>query len=435
VRIVRPDEEYYRVVVNGEGHHAIWPLAGPAPVGWKPVGFHGSRAGCLAYVAELTPAGPHTPLPRTPVTHHGPTLGEVWARSAASHADAVAVSHGGHRITYRELDERSDALAAALLDAGARPEDRVLMWLHPGVDMVVALLGGVKSGAAYVCVDARAGAGEWRAAAVDDCGARLAVVGSERPPGWPGRAVAAVDRLTVLDRGGYPRGDADRADERLDGAHALTVCYAPRSFSPRALFGAGTGPKAAGVVVEHRHLLVAMWNAALPPVGPGDRTVARASPSTDLVGMELWYPLLHGAQVVIDPMPATDPPGPLWTLLAHRSGGSRPRPVWLLGHAEAGSAFAVVEPGHPSRLRPLSSFRLHVLDRHLRPVTAGEVGELYVAGPALARGYLGRPDLTIDRFLPDPFDGEGWRMYAVGATAVYRAPDTIHLSSLRVTGR
>lgn len=442
MRTVRPDDEYFRVVVNREGYHAIWPLDGPPPRGWAAIGFHGSRAGCLAYVAELTPGGPRPPAASGPAAEPGVarTLGEVWAHSVASHPDVVAVSHGASRITYRELDELSDALAAVLVDAGARPEDRVLMWVHPGIDMVVALLGGVKSGAAYVPLDARAGGGRWRAAALDDSGANLVVAGSDPPPGRA-EPVAEVGRLTVLARGpsrdpARPS-DTNRTGERpakpVAAGNVVTVSYAPRGYSPYALVTAAGGWSAAGVVLEHRHLLFPLQGTDLPPIGPGDRALQRVSPSSDLIGMEVWYPLTRGAQLVIDPAPATDRPGPLWTPRIRRADGTWPRPVWLLGHGETASAFAVAEPGHPTVLRPLSGYRLHVLDRQLRPTAAGEVGDLYVAGPGLARGYLGRPDLTLDRFLPDPFEGDGLRMYAVGATAIPRATGAVDLSSLHVT--
>ncbi|SEH00067.1 amino acid adenylation domain-containing protein [Nonomuraea solani] len=371
---------------------------------------------------ELPPAESHRLLVTWNDTARPETAGSVPERFAAQAArtpDAVAVEHGGHALTYAELDARSDRVAARL---AIEPETPVAVLMERSPDLVVALLAVLKAGGCYVPLDpgqppARL---EWLLA---DSGARVV--------------------LTSLDESGGPafEGPPLRRDA------AAYVMYTSGST--------GT-PK--GVVVTHANIL----ELAADRRFAGHRRVLLHSPHTfDAATYELWVPLLNGGTVVVAP------PGPL---RPDTIAGARLSAVWLTAELFraltdlAPDALATVpevwaggdvlapdtvrraarhgvqvvngygptetttfatshrvgpEPGTGSVPigRPLDNTRVYVLDPRLRPAPAGTVGELYVAGTGLARGYLGRPGPTAERFVADPFGGPGERMYRTGDLA------------------
>jgi non-ribosomal peptide synthetase component F len=478
-----PHLKYFRVVVNADGHHGLWPVTGGLPGGWRALGFTGDRVRCLTYAAEawrdMRPRSVRGSL-RDSVRGTAPvpgTLVELFADTVRRHRDAVAVSAGERRLTYAELDARSDDLAGLLGTLGIGAEDRIALHLGGGVDLVVALLGVVKAGAAYVPVDVRAPLPR-RRAMISGSGARLVLT----RPGWAARltdlgcatlawcsktpgtvadAVAGpvVDPVAgaVVDAVAGPMTDPAERDRSLPGpGSAACVLYTSEP----------TG-RLAGVVLEHRHLLALARDPVLPPLAPADRTAHVAVTSAGSVTVEVWRALADGAELVV--LPTLPRPADLATELRRggitamlapalaidlvqrqetrafsslrvlcsvgplppetgRSifrGGFSGRLFTLHGSAETTVAYAAHElTGAMDRGvdraatlpigRPLHGCDLHVLDEELRPVCPGDPGELYVGGNRVSRGYLDRPGLTVSRFLPDPF-GSGGRIHATGA--------------------
>ncbi|MEV0231420.1 amino acid adenylation domain-containing protein [Nonomuraea sp. NPDC050786] len=353
-----------------------------------------------------------------PAARHVGSVPERFAAQAARTPDAVAVEHGGHTLTYAELDAWSDRVAAGL---DVAPETPVALLMERSPDLVVAQLAVLKAGGCYVPLDP--GQPEARLAwLLEDSGAR-----------------------TVLTR-------LEAGEERFTSRPAD-----PRSAAYVMYTSGSTGtPK--GVVVTHANILELVSDRRFA----GHRRVLLHSPHTfDAATYELWTPLLNGGTVVIAP------PGPLQPDTIRRG---RLSAVWLTAElfrtladlapdalASVGEVWAggdVLPPDTVRRMsaqgvrvvngygptetttfatshpvpsgwagdavpigRPLDGTRVYVLDARLRPAPIGVAGELYVAGTGLARGYLGRPGRTAERFVADPFGEPGGRMYRTGDLA------------------
>ncbi|WP_221351118.1 non-ribosomal peptide synthetase [Streptomyces beigongshangae] len=362
------------------------------------------------------------------------TLPGMFVRQAEATPDAVAVIAGGSTLTYRELDARANRLAHHLIRHGAGPERRVVVMLPRSADLPVALLAVLKSGAAYVPVDPA-----HPAARVDH------VVGDCDP-------ALVIDADTVeLDLTGLPT-TAPEVD--LAPGNAAYVIYT-----------SGSTGRPKGVVVPHRALMNFLGAMAHEfPLGPGDRLLAVTTAAFDIAALEMYLPLLAGSAVVVAPAESVTEPGALleiigqhgvttmqatpslWqTLVAHDPeplhglrvlvGGEALPPALadglrtvaaevtnLYGPTETTiwSTSAAVVDTAPSIGTPIANTQVYVLDRYLRLVPPGVVGELYIAGLGLARGYLGRPGLTAERFVASPF-AEGDRVYRTGDLVRRRA--------------
>jgi amino acid adenylation domain-containing protein len=384
-----------------------------------------------------------------------PPLPEEFARQAARCPGAPAVTCGNRTLTYAELDARSGALAGELRRRGVGPETRVGICMARTEEQAVAVLGVWKAGGAYVPLDPGYPAARLEFM-TEDADLRLVVTDAATR--------ATADRLGVstllVDAPGTPGG----AVHGIRAGHAAYVIYTSGST--------GT-PK--GVVVTHGNA-ARLFRAAAVHVetGPDDVWSVAHSFSFDFSVWELWGALVTGGRAVVVPAEtARDPeamaallreervtvlsqtPAAFQGLRAHlaRTGrdaadldlrtvffggdalrvsdlrdwfaGARrrlPRLVNMYGitettvhvtYREITEADTRGAVGSPIGT-PLPDLRCHVLDRHGRLVPAGVPGELYVAGAGLARGYLGRPGLTAERFLPDPYGPPGGRLYRTG---------------------
>ncbi|MGW5744628.1 amino acid adenylation domain-containing protein, partial [Amycolatopsis sp. NPDC003861] len=383
-------------------------------------------------------------------THHevpAVTLTELIEAQAARTPDAVAVVSREERLTFAELDVRADRLARLLAARGAGPERIVALALPRSVEIVVAQLAVLKTGAAYLPVDP------------DYPAERIAFMLADAKPvvvvTKPGTALPVGDAL-VLD-GSEAHGPATPLGRSVPLTAPAYVIYTSGST--------GT-PK--GVVVTHAGLAsFASAEIAHFDVRPGDRVLQFSSPSFDASVLELCMALPAGAALVVPP------PGPLLgehlaavlreegvthalvppvamasvpdvALPAFRTlvvgGEACPADLvarWAPGrrmiNAYGPTETTVVatwsdplEPGAtPPIGRPIRNTRVRVLDAALRPVPIGAAGELYVTGAGLARGYLDRPGLTASRFLADPFGAPGERMYRTGDLVRWRADGTL----------
>ncbi|MEW2283896.1 non-ribosomal peptide synthase/polyketide synthase [Streptomyces sp. NPDC047841] len=352
---------------------------------------------------------------------------------------APALDAPGTLLTFAEAEARANRLAHRLIARGAGPGDLVALLLPRSADMVLAQLAVTKAGAAFLPVDP---------AYPEE---RIALMLRDAAPALTLDAKEVADLLAAPpdDVPAHRPGDADRT-RPLDLDDPAYVIYTSGST--------GT-PK--GVVVTHRGLAAfSAAEAAHYQVSAGDRVLAFATPSFDASVLELCMSLPHGARLVV-PAPGlllgaqlADvlragrvthtllPPAALATLPADTP-GTLPGLKTLIVGADACGAELVARwaPHHrmvnsygpteatvvatwsaplqadgaaPPIGRPLPATRAYVLDTRLRPVPDGVTGELWLSGPALARGYLGRPGLTADRFRADPFGPPGTRMYRTG---------------------
>ncbi|MET7732911.1 amino acid adenylation domain-containing protein, partial [Streptomyces sp. NPDC005402] len=417
-----------------------------------------ARAAAAELLATLRAFGsaPGTPLGRVArneesasadvaaVPSSAATLPELFAAQAARTPDAPAVLAGGESLTYRQLDRRSNALAAELIERGAGPGRLVAVLLPRSVDLMVALLGVLKSGAAYVPVDPAYPA-ERIAVILQDSAPALAVTAD------PDLAPAGL----VTVRPGTAEADAvGRTPRPQDAAYVI--------------FTSGSTGRPKGVVVEHRALGAYLARAAEAYPDAAGISLAHTSVSFDLTVTCLYTPLVTGGQVHLAELPdaigAARPTflkgtpshlrlldtlpeevSPSGTLVL---GGEALRGEMLAGWRAAHPGATVInaygpteatvnvmefriEPGEPLADGPVPvgrAFpyaRVQLLDSGLRPVRPGARGELYLAGEGLARGYLGLPGQTSHRFVADPFGPVGSRMYRTGDLARRRPDGTI----------
>ncbi|MFF9062343.1 amino acid adenylation domain-containing protein, partial [Streptomyces sp. NPDC014882] len=379
------------------------------------------------------------------------TFPQLFAEQVAAAPDAPAVRFGDRVMTYGELDERTDRLAAVLAGRGVGPEQIVAVAVPRSAELVVCVLAVLKAGAAYLPVDLAYPA-DRVAYMLEDSRPTLVVTTSAVADAVPGD----VPRLLV-----------DRADD-LAGPVAPVV---PADVASPAyvIYTSGSTGRPKGVVVSHSGVssLVAAHVERFE-VGRGCRVLQFASPSFDAAFWELTMALLSGAALVVGTAEELTPGPALAEFTArHRVTHATLPPVVLgaaspgdlssvstlvvAGEATAGetverwsagrrmvNAYGPTEAtvcatmsaplaggGLPPIGGPVVNARVYVLDSHLRPVPSGVAGELYIAGAGLARGYLGRPDLTADRFVADPFGAPGTRMYRSGDVVRWNHDDQL----------
>ncbi|MFF8669996.1 MupA/Atu3671 family FMN-dependent luciferase-like monooxygenase [Streptomyces sp. NPDC015242] len=388
----------------------------------------------------------------------GTTVHELVARRAAARPDSIAVVAGDRRLTYRELDERAERLAAALREEHTPGGERtVALWLPRSADLVIAMLAALKAGHAYVPLDPSLG----RARAeqvVAECGARVVVSTREAAA-----ALTLPGGVTVLPPGATARHTPGAGAPATGPGSACCVLYTSGST--------GT-PK--GVVVSHRGVVdLCAWQHRRFALTPADRSAAVCSQSFDASLLEIWPALTAGASVAVagddlrkDPLalarwyaergvtfsilptalgeqvlrlPPADQPPLRHLLLGGDVLRTRPRPeapyetVNVYGPTETTvlCTTETVAPQGPDAAgpipigRPVDNVTLSVLDPSGRPVPVGAVGELYVGGPGVALGYLHRPGLTAERFVPDPDGGPDARRYRTGDLVRWTADGTL----------
>lgn len=401
--------------------------------------------------AELSALSTSMPIarPTAPLPIH-----QQVERHAARRPDAVALVKGDVELSYRELNRRANRLAHALIRRGIGPESRVGIAVERSVDMVVSLLATLKAGGAYVPLDPAYPA-DRLAFMMRDSGMVLLLSQQHVLARLP----SAEDGLLVLDvddPAAWDRGDEHDPGVPLHDDHLAYVIYTSGSTGLPKGVGVAHGPLA-------RHLAAI---SEIYGVDASHRELLFFSLSFD-AAVEQWMTPLHGGgAVVLCDREQLD--GESFARLVHRHGittlhvppaylrvlapqiaalPSRVRTCIVGGeafpwadHALARQAFrsprivnaygpteTIITPtawvgdtderaptGYVPIGRPVGSRRVYVLDDDLALVPRGAVGELYVGGPEIARGYVGRPGLTAERFVADPFGGEGGRLYRTG---------------------
>ncbi len=379
----------------------------------------------------------------------GPPLPDTRTRIAdavANHGRLVphrlAVCAGATELTYGELDRQADRVARWVLDSGPGDERRIAVACkNPGLH-VVGVLAALKAGAAFVPLDPEHPAARW-AFILEDCAASGLITDFDAD--WP-----PVRRL--------------RLDLPVPEVHAALPRETPPASLCYVVYTSGTTGTPKGVAVEHRNLESSLLARSRRYPGSPNALLAWLSPAFDAgVGAMLWA-LHSGATLVVVPATSHLDPTAVRAALAHRKVShlvTTPALYHLLldsaAPEELGSLQQVVIGGEscpaglarihferlpavsltseygpteatvwatahdvtPSALaglgEPIAGTRCYVLDEHLRPSAPGELGELYLAGAGVARGYWRRPSATALRFLPDPFAAEpGERMVRTG---------------------
>ncbi|MFE6852092.1 amino acid adenylation domain-containing protein [Streptomyces sp. NPDC057674] len=388
-------------------------------------------------------------------TWHGPaqsrpaaSLPQLFAAQAARTPDAVAVTCGGERLTYADLDRRANRLAHRLIAEGVRPGSRVVLFLERSLEAVVAILAVVKAGAVYVPLDTR----------------------------YPADRIELIVRMSG---GSLFLTDRDIADLELPSdAQIMTLTQAAVPDLPDtapevdvhpeqlayAMFTSGSTGVPKGVAVTHRNITELAADTRF--TGDAHRRVLLHSPlAFDATTYELWAPLLSGGTLVVAPpglldtaalasvlaaesitglwltvglfrLVAEEDPGAFAGLGEVWTGGDVVPPEAVRRVMDACPNLTVVNAYGPTETttfatsheihrpfdydgalpigRPIDNTRLYVLDEHLGLLPAGVQGELYIAGTGLAQGYLDRPALTAERFVADPYGPPGSRMYRTG---------------------
>ncbi|MFD7449817.1 amino acid adenylation domain-containing protein [Kitasatospora sp. NPDC059827] len=395
------------------------------------------------------------------------TLAEQFEQAVAAAPDAPALETDDLTLSYAELDEQANRLAAELLARGVGPESTVALALPRSGELVLAVLAVAKAGGAFLPLDVRFPV-ERLSFILADAGAALVVTDEDGAAALPADAPPALllDDPDLLDALG------ERSGERPAAApvHLANAAY--------VLYTSGSTGQPKGVVVTHAGLaplaeqlhraVLLPETAAAAAGGEQPRMLQQVSPTFDMYVMELLMAFRSRAVLVVAPphpvlgeelavlleqrrishavltptalaaLPARDFPA----LRAIVSGGEAIGPElvaqWGREHrlhnaygptetTVLGTLSGPLRPeAAPPLGEPITDSRLFVLDAALRPVPPGVTGELYLAGASLARGYLGRPDLTADRFLPCPYGAPGERMYRTGDLARWTADGELH---------
>lgn len=403
------------------------------------------------------------------------SIQEQFAVQVRRTPDAVAVSSGDVQLTYGELDERSNRLAQRLLGLGVGPEDPVAVLMERSANVVVAILAAVKAGGFYLPLHDAYPTKRMQWITDNAGGPVLLTDEAMRARGLPRTGqVIVVDTDRELS--------AMPASDPKVPVHPDQLAY--------VIYTSGSQGHPKGVAVTHRGVLGlaldSCWDSRRH-----ERVLLVAPYAFGVSTYELWVPLLRGGRIVVAP-PGDLDVGTLRRLITkeeitglHLTAGlfrvvADEAPECLAGVREVLTGGDVISPTAVQRVlekcpdtvvramygatevssfatnspmrapyqagasvpvgRPMDNVRIYVLDEHLRPVRPGVAGELYIAGERLARGYFGRPDLTAERFVADPFTGG--RMYRTGDLVrwtpeglidfVGRANDQVKIRGFRV---
>jgi amino acid adenylation domain-containing protein len=381
------------------------------------------------------------------------TLPELFEAQVARTPDAPAVVQAGVTISYAELNARANRLARLLIDRGAGPERLVAIAMPRSADLIVAVLAVLKSGAGYVPVDP--------AYPADRIGFLLAdtrpvavlttvLAGQGLPGGTPRVALDDPEIVAALPR--LPDGDLAGA-ERSGQLRPSSPAY--------VIYTSGSTGRPKGAVIEHRSLVnyLAATAEGYPSAARG--ALLHSPVSFDLTVTALFAPLVSGGCVVVADLEGAEGAGgggfglvkvtpSHLPLLGQVAGWAAEGDLVVGGEALSGGMLREVRVRYPLVTvvneygpteatvgcvrfwvrpgeelpagvvpigRPMGNTRAFVLDGGLGLVPPGVAGELYLAGAQLARGYLGRPGLTAERFVACPSGGPGQRMYRTGDLA------------------
>ena len=379
------------------------------------------------------------------------TTAELFEEQAAAAPDAPAVLHPGGALTYRELNERANRLAHHLRGLGVGPDAPVGVCLAPSPELLVAVVGILKAGGAYLPLPPTHPEGRLRHN-VEDAGARVVVTTAAHA----GVFAPATAHTVALDTDG-PRIARQAATDPEPLGDAGNLAY--------VIYTSGSTGTPKGIGVAHRALARLVKGSDYAALRPGDVHLHLSPLSFDASLLEVWGALLNGGAVALPRVELPFPDVlrdaleryPITTMLLispqlHVAADEFPERLSQVPQVLVGGD--VLSPQHARKLLPhlpdtrfvhvygptectlfataqqiedvdttrptvpigraIANTRAYVLDEHLRPAPVGVPGELWLGGDGLARGYVGRPGLTAERFRPDPYGPPGGRLYGTG---------------------
>ena len=383
---------------------------------------------------------------------------ELFESQVKQVPDNVAVEFDGNRLTYRELNEQANRVAHRLAKLGVESDTLVGVYLHRSIEMLVGLLGVLKSGAAFVPLSPETPS-ERLSGILDQCESPLVLTSDsllKKLPSFGGQSVSLDPELLF---GGESTDDPSRRVAPSDLAYVI--------------FTSGSTGQPKGVQIEHRSVVNFLASMKLRPgIQSDDILLAVTTFTFDISVLELFLPLTVGGKVLIVDERTTSDGVQLseliqrtsptimqatpstWRLLVEAGWSGDPRLKLLCGGealppdlAESliprcGSLWNMYGPTettiwsavddvkvscNPMPIgRPIANTQLYILDDDLRPVPRGVKGSLFIGGNGLARGYLGKPELTSKHFVDDPFDPQKkGRLYRTGDLARHRTDGKI----------
>ncbi|CAI6080263.1 Dimodular nonribosomal peptide synthase [Paenibacillus sp. JJ-100] len=414
-----------------------------------------------------------------------PTIAERFEVQAAAHASSIALQCGDERITYRELNVQANRLARRLIAEGVGAEQMVALALPRSVEMVVAILAVLKTGAAYLPLDPNYPA-DRLTHMLTDAEPKVMITSTEVYASLP-----QMDDITCINMDDpntlRQLESMDEQNPADDERNARVTPLSPAYM----IYTSGSTGKPKGVVIPHANV-IRLLDATQHwfHFDAHDVWTLFHSYAFDFSVWEIWGPLLHGGRLVVVPHEISRSPGAFLKLLVEeqvtvlnqtpsafyqlmqadkenpawgqqlalryvifggealelgrlhdwyeRHADHAPRLINMYGITETTVHVSYKELHSGSSAEgasswigcPIPDLRVYVLDDQLRPVPTGVIGEMYVAGAGLARGYWGRPDLTAERFVADPYGPAGTRMYRTGDLA-----KRLHDGSLDYLGR
>jgi amino acid adenylation domain-containing protein len=379
---------------------------------------------------------------------------ELIREQIARTPDAMAVSDETGTITFRQFGDRVAALASRLRGEGAGRGSLVGICLPPSIMQVVALTAVLEAGAAYVPLDP-AHPRERRMAMIEDTGVPLLIGNDSTVEGLSVERILLVDGLDGQNAIEPPPAGANSGGGADSGGEALAY----------VVFTSGSTGRPKGIAVPHRALVnVLIGLQDLLRIGPADTWLSITTLSFDVAALEIFLPLITGAHLVMADRDVAGSGSRLadacdrwsativqatptsWRLvlgsgrwparpITRISGGEslpravadglarHPGPIWnFYGPAEttvySTAARVTSGEGTPTIGRPIANTAIYILDSARQPVPSGVIGELWIGGDGVALGYINRPDLTAERFVPDPFRAwDGGHMYRTGDLA------------------
>lgn len=374
------------------------------------------------------------------------TLTQLITKQAKQHPDKVAIKHNGQLITYQELDTRSNQIAAYFIANNITSNDIVAVAIDRSINLVLCLLGLIKAGAAYVPIDPNLPADRVNFI-LENSGAKLLCTAKKYNEQYEGIADKILFDDVMLTCSDLP---ADEPDVEYNGEELAYILYTSGS----------TGhPK--GVAIERHSLLNFLLSMQKSPgISPDDKLLSITTISFDIAELELLLPLISGAQIIIvdndlakdgrklleiikaEQISVVQATPFTWRMIL-QSGWSKPLPikafcggeampkdladkltercveVWNMYGPTETTIYSTIKQILPKEDlitigKPIDNTQVYILDDEKRQVTAGEEGEIYIGGEGVARGYVGRPDLTSERFIEDKFSDHGGKIYKTG---------------------
>jgi amino acid adenylation domain-containing protein len=383
----------------------------------------------------------------------GMQVQQLFEAQASKTPEAVAVVFARQSLCYRELNARANRLARYLRRCGVVPETLIGIFVERSLEMVVGLLGILKAGGAYVPLDPSYPT-ERLAIILEDTQAPILLTQQRLRKHVP-RFEGVLLSL-----------DGQDADLNVESGENLTPVGDSDNLA-YVIFTSGSTGRPKGVQITHRAFVNFLWSMReRPGLQANDVLLAVTTLCFDIAGLEIFLPLLVGATTVIADRETTADPRLLMKALAETKatvmqatpatwqmlldagwpgdkrlkalcGGEAMPPtladalqercaeLWnMYGPTETtvwSTLYRVLEKHESIPIgRPIANTKIYILDANLQPVPFGEEGELYIGGHGVSRGYLHRPDLTTERFLPNPFTGiPGDRIYRTGDLARY----------------